>query len=369
MKTVNGIYTSAKIFTDTIEEYALAQIQMLCNYEALEGYKIRIMPDVHPGKVGTIGLTAVIGEKILLNLVGIDMGCGITMVKINKKRVDFQQLDKIIREKVPSGFAVRKKIHRFTAQFDIEKLYCYDAINRNKIEHSLGTLGSGNHFIELDKGQDETLYLTVHSGSRHLGNEVTEYYLREGQKYLKNKGRQVPYEMTWLENDLKEKYLHDLKIVQEYANLNRDAIIDEIIKNMKWKVQEKYCIPHNYVYEYGILRKGAISANKGEIVVIPINMRDGIILGVGLGNEDWNQSAPHGSGRIMNREKVRSEFTVSQFKNEMKGIFCSVIGKGTLDEAPFAYRSLETLAKEITDTVQIIEIIKPIYNYKSDVIR
>ncbi|MBQ4559997.1 MAG: RtcB family protein [Tyzzerella sp.] len=379
MKTMNGIYASAKIFTinnetTAIDDYAIHQLQMLCDNPLTEGSQIRIMPDVHPGKVGTIGLTMTIGTRIMPNLIGIDIGCGMTLAEIKDKKVEYQKLDKVIRENIPSGYAVRKKIHRYAEEFEFKRLHCYKHIRLEKALHSLGTLGGGNHFIELDKDKDGHIYIVIHSGSRHLGKEVTEYYLNEGQKLLKEKGISVPYELTYLEGGLKEHYLHDLQVVQEYASLNREIILDELVKGMKWKVTDSYSCIHNYVDEseetfntFGapLLRKGAISAKQNENVIIPINMRDGVILGIGLGNEDWNFSAPHGSGRIMKREDIKSHFTVSSFKSEMKGIYSSCINKDTLDEAPFAYRALEDIAEVIKDTVTITKVIKPIYNYKA----
>ncbi len=368
MKTVNGICTSAKIFTDTVEDYALAQIRMLCDNEAFRGSKVRIMPDVHPGKVGTIGFTATVGRRILPHVVGIDIGCGITMAKLKQKKTENQKLDTVIRENIPCGFMVRKKPHRFWNQTDLSDLYCRRHINIAKAEVSLGTLGGGNHFIELDRDGQDDLYVVIHSGSRHLGKEVTEYYLKEGQKHLEQCGVSVPYEMTYLEGTLKERYLHDLGIVQEFADLNRRAILDELQKGMKWKILECYSVPHNYVDMKGeepVLRKGAISALKDERVIIPVNMKDGVILGMGKGNADWNYSAPHGAGRILKREAVKERYTVSAFRSAMKGIYCSCIGKETLDEAPFAYRNLQEISEMIKDSVEITDILRPVYNYKA----
>ena len=368
MKTVNGVYTSAKIFTDTIEDYALAQIQMLCDNEAFEGCTIRVMPDVHPGKVGTIGFTSTVGKRVLPNVVGIDVGCGVTLGKLKQKKTEFGKLDKVIREKVPCGFGVRKTPHRFSQEFDFLQLLCVGHVNIEKAEFSLGTLGGGNHFLELNQDEDGNLYASVHSGSRRLGKEVTEYYLAEGQKELKKRGISVSYEITYLEGALIEKYLQDIQIVQEFAELNRYAILDELAKGMKWKIQEQISSVHNYIDDTGdsmILRKGAISAKAGEPVIIPINMRDGILLGVGKGNADWNYAAPHGAGRTMKLEDVKARFTVSQFKTEMKGIYSSCIGKGTLDEAPFAYRNLKEIEGQIGETVEIRKRLKPVYNFKA----
>lgn len=373
MKTVNGVYTSAKIFNtntteNSIDDYALVQLQFLCDNEAFDGCTIRVMPDVHPGKVGTIGFTSTLGKCVLPNVIGIDIGCGMSLAKIKGKTKEFQKLDVVIRDNVPSGFATRNKLHHMADEIDLTELICYKHIYEEKALLSLGTLGGGNHFIELDIDDEGNTYLIVHSGSRHLGKEVTEYYLNEGQKYLKRKGIEVPYEITYLEGELMEAYLHDLQIVQDFATLNREIIIAEIIKGMKWKVLDSYSCIHNYVdfsTDTPIIRKGAISAKSDEPVIIPINMRDGIILGTGLGNADWNTSAPHGAGRIVKREDIKSRYTVTSFKNEMKGIYSSCISKDTLDEAPFAYRDLSSISEAIQETVRIEKVIKPIYNFKA----
>lgn len=379
MRTISGIYTSANIFTTNneataIDEYAIHQLQMLCDNETASKCRIRVMPDVHPGKVGTIGLTMTIGNKLMPNLVGIDIGCGMTLAQIKGKKVEFQKLDTIIRDNIPSGFATRNKLHRFANDFDLTRLFCYKHIREKKALLSLGTLGSGNHFIEIDRDDENNIYVVIHSGSRHLGKEITEHYLSEGQKALAAKGISIPYELTYLEGDLLEDYLHDLQIAQEFATINREIMIDEIVRGMKWKIIDSYSCVHNYVdattetmqtFNAPVLRKGAISAKKNEQVIIPINMRDGIILGEGLGNVDWNCSAPHGSGRIMKREDIKSHFTLSSYKSEMKGVYSSCINKGTLDEAPFAYRPMNEILDSINDTVEITSVIKPIYNYKA----
>lgn len=373
MKTINGIYTSAKIFTTTttsysIDDYATHQLQVLCDNVAFSGCTIRVMPDVHPGKVGTIGFTSTLGKQVLPNVVGIDMGCGVSLAKIKGKTKEFQKLDSVIRENIPSGFCLRKKVQHKALNFDFSKLICHKHIYKEKALLSLGTLGGGNHFIELDSDESNGTYLVIHTGSRHLGKEVTEYYLAEGQKYLKAKDIHVPYELTYLEDDLMQSYLHDLTVVQEFAALNREIIINEIVKGMKWKILDTYSTAHNYIdftTDTPIIRKGAISAKTNEHVIIPINMRDGIILGTGLGNPDWNYSAPHGAGRILKREEVKANYTVSSFKSEMKGIYSTCINKETLDEAPFAYRDISAIKESISETVSIDKIIKPIYNFKA----
>ena len=328
METIKGAYTSAQIFTTNnketaVDQYAISQLQMICDQESSKGCRIRVMPDVHPGKVGTIGLTMTIGEKIIPNLIGIDIGCGMTLAQIKGKKIEYQKLDTVIRDSVPSGFSLRTKAHRFALGFDFDALRCAKHIRTDNALLSLGSLGGGNHFIEADKDDDGNLYVVIHTGSRHLGKEVTEYYLDEGQKYLKANGIEVPYEITWLEGVLMEDYLHDLQVVQQFASLNREIILDELLKGMKWKILDTYECIHNYVdasletidtFSSPMLRKGAISAKAGEKVIIPINMRDGILLGTGIGNAEWNCSAPHGSGRIMKREEVKNHFTVSSFK-------------------------------------------------------
>ena len=378
MKEINGIYASAKIFTTnnvetSIDQYASAQLQMLCDNETLKKCRIRVMPDVHPGKVGTIGLTMTIGDKLMPNLTGIDLGCGMSLAKIKGKVKEFQKLDRVIRDKIPSGSHIRKSSHRLAKSFDFSRLHCAEHIQKERCMLAAGTLGAGNHFIELDQDNEKNTYLVIHSGSRHLGKEVTEYYLNEGQKALKEHGIVIPYELTYLREDLLNDYLYDSSILQEYATLNREIMISEICKDMKWKILERYDCIHNYIdtseqviQQFGvpILRKGAISAQLDEKVIIPINMRDGIILGTGLGNNEWNCSAPHGSGRILKREDVKNNYTLPHFKSAMKGIYSPSINKNTLDEAPFAYRPLKEIADVIGETVRIDKIIKPIYNFK-----
>ena len=342
---------------------------MICDHPSAEGSKIRVMPDVHPGKVGTIGLTMTVGDSILPSLVGVDIGCGMTMAKVKTKGLQFQQLDSVIRDKVPVGPRIREKEHKYADKIDLSELRCYKSINARKANRSIGTLGGGNHFIEVDKDEDGAVYLVVHSGSRHLGMEVADYYLRTGQKesQMKKQGY-ASYEMTCLTGELMDDYLHDIKIIQEFARLNREAIIDSIVNGMKWKIEDSFTCIHNYVDFSGekpILRKGAISAKEGEQVIIPINMRDGIILGTGLGNPDWNFSAPHGAGRIYRRSEVAEHHTVSDFKKAMEGIYSICINKDTLDESPFAYRGIDDIAAVIKDTVRIDKIVRPIYNYKA----
>lgn len=375
MITIYGKYTDAVVYTTNNQEYAIdtyarKQLQMLCDHPSAQGSKIRVMPDVHPGKVCTIGLTMTVGDSLLPNLVGADIGCGMTIAKIKTKHIEFQKLDTVIRERVPCGGNIRKTAHRLGHSDGTSALLCYKAINSTNASLSIGTLGGGNHFIEIDKDDEGSFYLIVHSGSRHTGLEVTEYYLKKGQheQHMKKQGGHAPYEMTCLSGSLLEEYLHDLSVMHDFAAKNREAIIDEITRGMKWRITDSYSCIHNYIDFSGktpILRKGAIRAASDEKVIIPINMRDGVILGTGLGNEDWNCSAPHGAGRIYKRSEVKEHYTVSEFKKIMEGIHSVCINKDTLDESPFAYRKLEDIAGAIGSTVKIDKIIKPVYNFKA----
>ncbi|MDO4482523.1 MAG: RtcB family protein [Bacillota bacterium] len=379
MKIITGTRASAKVFTvnspvHAVESYAVKQIEMICGTEAAAGSRIRVMPDVHPGKVGPIGLTMTLGPVIMPGLLGIDIGCGITLAKLNTKKIEFQKLDKVIRENVPSGFAVRKRPLIRAEEFDFEELLCQKKINTEKALLSLGTLGGGNHFIEIDRDENGMLYAAVHSGSRHTGKELTEHYLKLGQKELMNRGIRVPYELTYLDGELKDCYLKDVKKLQEFAELNRALILAEISGKMKWKISDTVSCIHNYVdsspetlksFGAPILRKGAISAKAGEQVVIPVNMKDGILIGTGLGNTDWNCSAPHGSGRTIKRGDVRNSITLSAFKSEMKGIYSSCITGDTIDESPGAYRRIEEISEAVSDTVSITGRLRPVYSFKA----
>lgn len=365
MQKIIGTYTSAAIYSDTAEDYAKAQAKMICDQPAAENSKIRLMPDIHPGHIGPVGLTMTIADKVMPGLIGTDIGCGVSYIKIKKTNIEYQKLDKVIAEMIPAGSSIRTEPHRLSDDFDFSDLVCRKHINAKKALLSLGTLGSGNHFIEVDVDTEGNQYLVVHSGSRHLGKEIAEYYLKRGQAELKEKGLDIPYEMTFLERQLMGDYLKDVITVQGYAMLNREIILREIAKAMKWKIVSYGECIHNYIDENKILRKGAVAAYEDDEVIIPINMKDGIILGKGKGNPEWNYSAPHGSGRILSRSDVKNHHTVSEFKKEMKDIHCSTVGADTLDEAPFAYRSIDEIRDAIKDAVDIVKVLKPVYNYKA----
>lgn len=371
MIELRGKYNVAKIFTDVVDEASISQLMLLLNQEFVAGSKIRLMPDIHAGMGCTIGTTMTISDKIVPNLVGVDIGCGMETIQIKEKHMELQKLDKLIYEKIPSGFNVREKTHRYLEKINLEDLYCYKHIDTRRAEKSLGTLGGGNHFIEADKDDEGNIYVVIHSGSRHLGLEVANFYQEEGYKALngtdKNiKRTNVPRQLAYVSFELFDQYIHDMKIVQEYARLNRQAMTDEIVKGMKIHVTEQFTTIHNYIdTEAMILRKGAVSAKKGERLLIPINMRDGSLICTGKGNEDWNQSAPHGAGRLMSRSAAKESFTVSEFKNQMKGIYTTSVNKDTLDECPMAYKGMEDIVDNIGDTVDVEKVIRPIYNFKA----
>ena len=398
MKEVKGKFGFAKIFTDVADENAMAQIAELCDQPMSEGTVIRIMPDVHAGAGCTIGTTMTITDKVVPNLVGVDIGCGMETVKLKEKHIEVQMLDKLIYAKIPSGFDIRETPHRYSEQIDLTKLYCYKHINPERAELSIGTLGGGNHFIEADKGSDGSMYIVIHSGSRHLGVETAKYYQEEAFKRLhtdnrdeikavieklKSEGREseiqtellklkkvtgpdVPKHLAYCEGELFEQYIHDMKIVQQFAMLNRQAMMDEIIKGMHLHVTEQFTTIHNYIdTDTMILRKGAVSAEAGQKLLIPINMRDGSLICTGKGNPDWNFSAPHGAGRLMSRSQAKESFTVSEFKKQMKGIYTTSVNAQTLDECPMAYKSIDDIVNNIGDTAEINDIIKPVYNFKA----
>lgn len=398
MFELKGKYNEAKIFADTADETSVSQVLLLLNQEFTAGSRIRMMPDIHAGAGCTIGTTMTITDKIVPNLVGVDIGCGMETIAVREKHLELQKLDKLIYEKIPSGFHVREKTHRYFEKINLEDLYCYPQINKIRAEKSLGTLGGGNHFIEADKDADGTIYLVVHSGSRHLGVEVAEYYQEEGYRALngsakkdikkliadlKAQGREkeiqksilalkntiktkVPRTLAYVSGDLFDQYIHDMKIVQAYAQLNRQAMMDEIVKGMKLHITSRFTTIHNYIdTEAMILRKGAVSAKKGEKLLIPINMRDGSLICTGRGNDDWNQSAPHGAGRLMSRSMAKQTFTVSEFKKQMSGVYSTSVNKATLDECPMAYKGMDAIVNNIGDTAKIEKIIKPIYNFKA----
>ena len=398
MIEIKGKYNEAKIFTDAVDSASIAQVMELCNQEFAADSRIRLMPDVHAGKGCTIGTTMTITDKAVPNLVGVDIGCGMETVRIRETHLELQKLDKLIYEKIPSGFSIRNKPHKYLSQIDLSELYCARHVDLSRAEKSIGTLGGGNHFIEANKDEEGNIYLVVHSGSRHLVVEVARYYQREGYRVLnhsddasveariaqlKAEGREkeiskelkklknlkqtsIPKDLAYVSGDLFQRYIHDMKIVQNFAMLNRKAMMDEIIRGMKLHPEEQFTTVHNYIdTDNMILRKGAVSAQSGERLLIPINMRDGSLICVGKGNEEWNYSAPHGAGRLMSRAEAKQSFTVSEFKKQMAEVYTTSVSRSTLDECPMAYKGMENILDNIGPTAEVIKIIRPIYNFKA----
>lgn len=398
MIELKGKYNEAKIFTDTVDEVSISQVMLLLDQEFTIGSKIRLMPDIHAGAGCTIGTTMTILDKVVPNLVGVDIGCGMEVVRLAEQHLDLQKLDKLIYDKIPSGFNIRSDTHRYYDRCHLDDLCCKSKVNLNRAEKSLGTLGGGNHFIEANRDEEGNIYLVVHSGSRHLGLEVANYYQEEGYrvlngntkadqerliKELKAQGREkeiqtsiktlkntvrttIPKQLSYVSGELFEQYIHDMKIVQEFAMYNRQAMMDELVSGMEVHVTEQFTTIHNYIdTDNMVLRKGSVSAKSGEKLIIPINMRDGSLICVGKGNPEWNQSAPHGAGRLMSRTKAKSTFTVNEFEHQMKGIYTTSVNIDTLDECPMAYKKMDDIIKNIGETADILSIIKPIYNFKA----
>lgn len=395
MLELRGKYNTAKVFTDNVEQTAMSQIIELCNQEFVEGSKIRIMPDTHAGVGCTIGTTMTIQDKIVPNLVGVDIGCGMEVAVIdkNKTEVNFDQLDETIRKHVPSGFSVRSNSQRHPLSKRVNFRDVRAPFNLNRAKDSIGTLGGGNHFIELNEIGDKVV-LVIHSGSRNLGKQIAEHYQKRAYDELMNihdekqeiidklikEGRQseiqdaiknikkpkVQKELAYLQGQGFSDYMNDMKIAQEYATANRKAMVDEIVTRMKWNIIDGFTTIHNYIdIENMILRKGAISAQKGERVIVPINMRDGSIIAVGKGNEDWNNSAPHGAGRLMSRSKAKELVSIDEFKETMKDVWSTSVTVSTLDESPMAYKPIQEIIGNTKESLDILEIIKPLYNFKA----
>ena len=410
-----------KIFTENIEQEALDQINTLMEQPAFSDCKVRIMPDVHAGAGCVIGFTADLGDKVIPNIVGVDIGCGMLTIELAQwdgedefgdiltrvEDIDYVELDRVIRTRVPCGYNIHEpsSIYRSKNKFEVlQELKCYrDLKDTKRFQRSIGTLGGGNHFIEIDEAPDGRKFLVIHTGSRNLGKQVADYYqnlaveLMQGKDELysmqeqliveyKAQGRRteiqaaikqlhkswkakeldIPKDLCYLTGKYRDDYLHDMRICQEFAKVNRRCIADAIMSGMHWYGLDMFETIHNYIeFETNMVRKGAISAKKGEKLLIPINMRDGCIVGIGKGNDDWNQSAPHGAGRIMSRHKAREVVSMDEFREAMDGIFTTSVSVDTIDEAPMVYKPMDEIIENIKDTVDILEIIKPVYNFKA----
>lgn len=396
---------NVKIFADTIEESAMKQIRQVSEMEVFRDIPIRIMPDCHSGKGCVIGFTAKMEDFAIPSLIGVDIGCGMECVELGNTDIDLAKLDEAIRKYVPNGRNVHETEDNFS-EIIINQLYCKDRLkNADWLKRSGGALGGGNHFIEIDIDDDGNKYLVIHSGSRNIGKQVAEIYQQmaiddlsgandletETKKLIedyKRTGRQkdiqrgiaelkrkfqpklsVPKELSYLTGEHREMYLHDMKLCQKFASENRYRIAKEISYGMDWDIDRfsnGFETIHNYIeHNTNIVRKGAISAKEGEIVLIPINMRDGCIIGKGKGNPDWNYSAPHGAGRIMSRSKAKETVSLEEFEQSMQGIYTTSVNRSTIDESPMAYKPIEEIMENIQDTVEVVKIIKPIYNFKA----
>ncbi len=397
---IKGKVNTALCYAKVVEEEAIGQIRRMCDYAVTENSQICIMPDVHAGKGCTIGTTMTIADKVVPNVVGVDIGCGMYTVNLGKDEVDFEKVDEAAHF-IPSG---REVWEGRQEKFDLTDLHCYRELkDAKRLARSLGTLGGGNHFIEIDEAADGTKYLIIHSGSRNLEKQVAELYQKlainlncgygeylekrdEIIRTYKEQGRKseiqsalkqirwqvhestasIPEDLCYLEGKYLEDYLHDVKICQVFARRSREKIAEIILKRTGMNGCDAFHTIHNYIdTDEMILRKGAIAAHKGERVLIPINMKDGSILAIGKGNPEWNYSAPHGAGRIMSRTKAKNEINLDEYKQAMKGIYTTSVNENTLDEAPMAYKSLESTIDVIRESVDIIDVMKPIYNFKA----
>ena len=384
-------FNNAKVFTDNIDAETISQIMLLLNQEFAKDNKIRIMPDTHAGSGCVIGTTMTIKDKIVPNLVGVDIGCGMHAVKLKEKEIDLSALDEVIEKYIPSG----ANIHELMASpYDLDDIIA--PIDKERARRSIGTLGGGNHFIEVNRDSEGYLWLVIHTGSRHLGIEICKQYQDLAYKTLKGRGdvvkdiieklkaegRQreiesaiktikekeitIPKDLCYLEGDNFKNYIHDMNLAQKYALTNRMHIADGIMRLLFLHEEERFDTIHNYIdIDNMILRKGAISAQAGEKVIIPMNMRDGSLICVGKGNPDWNYSAPHGAGRVMSRSKAKETINMHDFKDSMKDIYSTSVVESTIDEAPMVYKPMDEIIENIKDTVDVIDIIKPIYNFKA----
>ena len=399
MLEIKGKVNTAICYAKVIEDEAIEQIRRMCDYEFTAGSRIRIMPDVHAGKGCTIGTTMTVVDKAVPNVVGVDIGCGMYTVKLAQCEIDLERLDEAAHF-IPSGMKVWEGRQ---IRFDLTELRCYRSLKDSRyLERSLGTLGGGNHFIEVDRAADGTLYLVIHSGSRNLGLQVANYYqnlavdlnkgkeeyfakrdaliaeykaagrrteIQEALKQLKWENREttIPEDLCFVYGQYLEDYLHDVEICQRFARQNRELMAKILLERSGLTAVDAFHTVHNYIdTEEMILRKGAIAAHKGELVLIPINMRDGSVLAVGRGNLEWNYSAPHGAGRILSRTAAKEQLDVEEYRREMAGIYSTSVNEATLDEAPMAYKSLSDIIDVIAESVDVIEVLKPIYNFKAN---
>ena len=361
---ISGLHATARVFAAELESSAQGQIRALCDQPFAAESRIRVMPDCHAGKGCVVGLTMTVEGRVCPNLVGVDIGCGMEAVRFTpKKGLDFDKLDAFIRENIPSGFSVRSEAHERAGGLDLDALVCSRHVDKRRAALSLGTLGGGNHFIEVAQG-GSGLWLVIHSGSRRLGLEVAGWYQKMAGEACKAQG--IPYELSYLERQACADYLADMAVAQSYAAENRALMADLILRGLKWREEERFTTIHNYIdIERGVLRKGAVSAREGERLLIPLNMRDGSLLCRGLGNDEWNESAPHGAGRRLSRSEAKGAITLPEFRKAMRGIHSTCINRETIDESPMAYKDAEGIVAALGPTAEIVDRLRPLYNFKA----
>lgn len=382
MFDIIGRYNTATVYANQVDATSYGQVLQMCNREELKDSRIRMMPDMHASEGCTVGTSLTIGEKVNPAYVGGDIGCGMQVYILNDKELDFAKLDETIRTKIPSGAKVHAKGHARMKELPIESLYCYDFLRHKTVSQSLGTLGGGNHFVEVDQDLDGRLYLVIHSGSRRLGRDVANFFqnvaLFEEHGYTQEEVRRQklrPYQIKqrkkrkencFLSGENLEMYFHDMNVAVEYAKLSRRIMAEAIIENLNLDVADTFATVHNYIdTEHRILRKGAVSAQKDEKLIIPINMRDGSLICIGRGNEEWNCTAPHGSGRVLTRSEAKETVSMEEYRKAMNGIYTTSVNESTLDESPMAYRPIEDILDTVDPTAEVVNIISPVYNFKA----
>ena len=381
MFEIVGKYNRAIVYAESVDSESYAQVLEMCNTERLRNCRIRMMPDMHAAEGCTVGTSMTVGPEINPSYVGGDIGCGMQVYKINANEMDFSLLDQAIRTSIPAGAAIHRSAIPIVKQVPLEELYCYDSLHLDTVVRSLGTLGGGNHFIEVDKSLQEYYYLIIHSGSRRLGKDIAQHYqnaaffaangihpeeaLRKKMKPADVKS-QIRFDKCFLSGEYKEKYLHDMGVAVKYAELSRKHMGEVILRALHLNAEDSFVTIHNYVdVENGILRKGAVSAKKGERLIIPINMRDGCLICEGKGNTEWNCTAPHGAGRVMKRSEAKCRISLEEYQAAMKGIYSTSINESTIDESPMAYRGIDEIMDAIEPTVKIDDLSVPVYNFKA----
>lgn len=381
MFDIIGKFNSATVYAKSVDSESYAQVLAMCNIEELKNSKIKMMPDMHAAEGCTIGTSITIADKINPSYVGSDIGCGMQVYKLSDSEIDFPLLDHCVRTYIPSGAAIHEKATVGIKQIPLNALYCYDTLQHDIIARSFGTLGGGNHFIEIDKSMNGYYYLIIHSGSRRLGKDVALYYQKAAYfamngisppEAIKKRTRFSDIESKiqpgncFLSGEYLEKYLHDMHIAVQYADLSRKQMGEKLIEQLGLKVEDSFTTIHNYVnMEDKILRKGAVSAKNNELLIIPINMRDGCLICKGKGNDEWNYTAPHGAGRLMKRSEAKVSISIEEYKDAMKGIYSTSVNESTIDESPMAYRSIDDIIDVVEPTVEIIDITTPVYNFKA----